>query len=182
MTDPGSAGRPGSGGHPPDRVGLPVVDPAHASLGKGLHLLRATMRIRRPVEEIFPFFAAAENLERITPPELRFRIVTPLPIDMREGALIDYRLRLSGVPFGWRTEITGWDPPRSFTDAQLRGPYHTWIHRHAFEPDGEETLMTDEVRYRLPLWPFGEVALPVVRRQLWRIFTHRAEVIGRLLG
>ena len=160
----------------------PVVDPRAARLGGGLHLLRAESRIERRIEDVFPFFAAAENLERITPPELRFRIATPSPVRVAEGALIDYRLRLNGIPFAWRTRITEWDPPRAFTDSQIRGPYHTWIHRHTFEADGESTKMVDEVRYRLPLWPLGEVALPIVSRQLRRIFTYRGEVIRELLG
>lgn len=159
------------------------VDPDVGGLGGGLHLLRAVTVIDRPREELFPFFAAAENLEQITPPELRFRIVTPGPVAMREGTLIDYRLRLNGIPFGWRTEITEWDPPYAFTDTQLRGPYHTWVHRHVFEKLGEgRTRMTDEVRYRLPLWPLGEVALPIVRRQVRAIFTHRNRVIRDLVG
>jgi len=159
-----------------------MLDPRAADLGGGLHLLRAELRIERPLEEVFPFFAAAENLERITPPELRFRIVTPLPVPIHRGALIDYRLRLNGVPFGWRTEITVWDPPHAFEDTQVRGPYHTWIHRHAFEADGDATRTVDEVRYRLPLWPLGELALPIVTRQLRRIFSYRAGVIRRVFG
>ena len=145
-------------------------------------------RIPRPRTEVFPFFAAAGNLERITPAELRFRIETPTPIEMRRGTLIDYRLGLWGTRFRWRTEITEWDPPRSFTDTQIRGPYHTWVHHHLFEEEAADeegdvaTIMTDEVRYRLPFWPLGEVALPVVARQLRRIFRHRAGVIRRLLG
>lgn len=169
------------------------VDPVADVLDAGTYLLRATARIERPLEEVFGFFAAAENLERITPPRLRFRITTPTPIAMRSGALIDYRLRLNGIPFRWRTEITDWNPPSdvegissaSFTDTQIRGPYHTWIHRHSFTavavaPDGrcEATEMIDEVRYRLPFWPLGVVALPIVRRELKAIFSHRMVVLG----
>lgn len=176
------------------------VDPTAESLGSGHFLLRATARIERPLPVVFDVFAAAENLEKITPPELRFRIVTPAPIDMGKGTLIDYRLRLNGIPFSWRTEITEWDPPQSsgepnrppaaaFTDTQLRGPYHTWIHRHLFTavdaPDGTPlgaTEMVDEVRYRLPLWPLGAVALPVVRHQLRGIFAYRARILGDLFA
>ncbi len=160
----------------------PRVDPRAAREPGGIHVLRAVTRIEAPREEVFPFFADAGNLERITPPELRFRIVTPGPVEMRKGTLIEYRLGLWGVGFGWRTEITAWEPPVTFTDSQLKGPYHTWIHRHDFAADGDATVMTDEVRYRLPLWPVGEVALPVVARQLGRIFRHRAAVIRDLLG
>ena len=158
------------------------VDPRAAREPDGIHLLRAVTRIKAPREEVFPFFADAGNLERITPPELHFRIVTPEPVEMQTGTLIEYRFGLWGLRFGWRTEITAWDPPATFTDSQLRGPYHTWIHRHDFEADGDATVMTDDVRYRLPLWPLGEVALPVVARQLRRIFSHRTRVIRELLG
>ena len=165
------------------------VDPRWRDEPGGIHVLRAVTRIEAPREEVFPFFADAGNLERITPPELRFRIVTPSPVEMVPGTLIDYRLSLWGVRFGWRTEITEWDPPHAFTDSQIDGPYRTWIHRHVFEEvdagsgaAAGATLMTDEVRYRLPLWPLGEVALPVVSRQLRRIFRHRARVIRDVLG
>ena len=166
----------------PDRRGPPTVDPSWANLARGIHVLRATAYIDRPIDDVFPFFAAAENLERITPPSLRFRVVTPGPIEMRAGTLIDYRLRLNGLPFGWRTEITEWDPPHSFVDTQLKGPYHTWVHRHTFEPEGAGTFMVDEVRYRLPLWPLGEIALPVVRRQVAGIFRYRAKVLSGHFG
>ena len=148
---------------------------------RGLHRFETVTDLPLSPEEVFPFFAAAENLEKITPPELRFSILTPLPIHMREGTLIDYRLRLQGIPFLWRTEISEWDPPRAFTDRQLRGPYHSWIHRHTFEATPTGTRMTDRVDYRLPFWPLGEVGLPFVRRRVERIFTYRGEVIRRLL-
>lgn len=158
-----------------------TVDPQAGTLPGGHRLLRAEAFIPLPRERVFPFFAAAENLERITPPELRFRVVTPLPVEMRAGALIDYRLRLDGIPFGWRTLISEWDPPFAFTDTQLRGPYHTWIHRHTFEEADGGTLMRDEVRWRVPLWPVGGIAIPLVRRKVARIFRYRQETIGRLL-
>jgi ligand-binding SRPBCC domain-containing protein len=157
------------------------VDPAAGSFPGGYRLLRAEAFIPLPRDRVFPFFAAAENLERITPPELRFRIVTPLPVEMRQGALIDYRLSLDGIPFGWRTLISEWDPPFAFTDTQLKGPYHTWIHRHTFEEVDGGTLMRDEVRWRVPFWPLGAVAMPVVRRKVARIFRHRQETLGALL-
>ena len=148
---------------------------------RGLHRFETKTELARPPEEVFPFFAAPENLQRITPPQLRFEILTPLPVEMCQGATIEYRLRLEGIPFRWRTEISEWDAPRSFTDRQLRGPYHTWIHRHTFEPTRIGTLMKDRVDYRLPFWPLGEWALPLVRRKVLRIFAYRAEVIREIL-
>lgn len=146
------------------------------------HILRSRTLLPRSVEESFDFFSDASNLERITPPELRFRIVPPVPQEIREGTLIDYRLSLFGLPFGWRTEITRWAPPFEFVDTQLSGPYAQWIHRHTFTPSDGGTIMEDEVRYRLPVPLAGEVAFPVVRLQLGRIFRYRGRRIRELIG
>jgi len=147
------------------------------------HELHATLELPLPIDEVFAFFAEAGNLERITPPELRFEILTPLPLEMRRGTLLEYRLGLFGVPFRWRTEIAAWDPPHGFIDVQLKGPYAIWEHTHVFAATETGTLIDDRVRYRLPLSPLGDVALPVVRRQLARIFAYRqAALRGALLG
>lgn len=162
------------------------------ALGDGVHELATWTRLKGPPADVFPFFADAGNLARITPPELGFRIVTPLPLHMGEGTEIEYRLRLFGVPFGWRTRIAEWDPPHGFADVQLEGPYALWHHTHIFEgvrsgpgPDGGAdhggTLMTDRVRFRLPLGRLGAPALPLVKLQLRRIFGYRGEAIRRLL-
>ncbi len=145
-----------------------------------IHTLRTVTVLPLPKKDLFPFFADAGNLQRITPPELGFRILTPLPIEMKEGALIDYRLRLWGVPFRWRTCITRWEPDECFVDEQIRGPYKLWHHTHRFRDVAAGTEMEDEVRYSLPLSPLGDVALPLVRRQLERIFSYRQEEISRI--
>lgn len=153
----------------------------HRRLSQGNHVLETETFLPLPREEVFPFFAAAENLERITPPELGFNILTPTPVEIHAGRLIDYRLRLFGVPFRWRTRISVWEPPFRFVDEQLAGPYHTWIHLHEFTETEGGTLMRDQVRYRLPFHPLGGVALPLVRGQVTRIFRYRAGAIRRLL-
>lgn len=142
-----------------------------------------TLVIERPRPEVFEFFSDAANLEQITPPELNFHILTPLPIEMRAGALIDYQLRLYGFPLKWRTEISRWEPPELFVDTQISGPYSQWIHTHSFtELDENRTQIDDEVRFRLPFEPFGLLALPFVRRQLDYIFDYRQKRVAELLG
>jgi ligand-binding SRPBCC domain-containing protein len=145
------------------------------------HVLKRELRIAAPLDRVFAFFAEAENLARITPPELGFQIVTPRPIEMGRGTLIDYTIGLWGIPMRWRTLISVWDPPRRFVDEQLRGPYRQWIHTHSFEADGEATIVRDEVRYVLPLGFLGQLVHPLIRRQLRRIFDYRTAVVERLL-
>ncbi|MGE5236048.1 MAG: SRPBCC family protein [Acidobacteriota bacterium] len=133
-----------------------------------------------PRERLFPFFADARNLERLTPPWVRFRVVTPDPIEMRVGTLIDYRLRLHGVPLRWRTRIAAWDPPRRFVDEQLRGPYRRWVHEHTFEEAPDGTMCRDRVEYAVPGGTLTHRL--VVRRDVERIFAYRQEVMTTLWG
>lgn len=142
-----------------------------------------TQLIPRPLAEVFPFFSDAGNLEAITPPSLHFHILTPRPIPMRAGTLIDYRIRICGVPMAWRTRIDSFEPPHRFSDSQIRGPYKLWLHTHTFEETPEGTRMTDRVEYQLRLGPIGWMANAIfVRRQLEYIFDFRRQAIDRLLG
>lgn len=132
---------------------------------------KSEIRLPLPPEMIFPFFADASNLQLLTPPRLNFKILTPSPIAMHEGALIDYQLRVRGIPLRWRTRINVWEPPLRFVDEQIRGPYRQWIHEHAFEPCDGGTLARDVVRYAVPFdflvhdW--------LVRPDIEKIFAYR---------
>ena len=127
-------------------------------------------------DEVFPYFADAMNLEAITPPWLSFSILTEPPIEMRVGTLIDYRLKLRGIPIHWRTEISAWDPPRSFVDRQVKGPYRRWIHTHTFEETDGGTRVIDEVDYSVPGWWIVDRLF--VRRDVRKIFEYRHQVMG----
>lgn len=142
------------------------------------HILERTQIINRPIEEVFEFFADAGNLEKITPPQLNFHIITKQPIDIKKGTLIEYQLKLRGIPINWKTEITDWNPPHSFVDTALKSPYKQWIHLHTFEEGKNgETIMKDRVRYRLPFEPLGDLAHWYVKIELKKIFDYRYKVV-----
>ncbi len=163
-----------------------TIGPVTTKRGRGWRL-EAEMRLPRPLEEVFDFFSRAENLERITPDVVRFRILTPLPIEMRRGAIINYALSVRGIPVRWRTEISVWEPPAAggstarFVDQQLRGPYRWWVHEHLFEADGVETIARDVVDYGVPGGPLAPlVNALVVQRDVRSIFEYRATTLREL--
>jgi ligand-binding SRPBCC domain-containing protein len=124
-----------------------------------------------PLGEVFAFFSEARNLERLTPPWLRFEVLSEGPLIMAAGALIDYRIRWRGIPLRWRTEIEAWEPPHRFVDRQIRGPYRLWRHEHIFSERGDATSIVDRVEYA----PFGGAITQrlVVARDVERIFAYR---------
>lgn len=132
------------------------------------------------LEETFAFFSDARNLERITPPWVGFQILSPTPIPMRVGALIDYRIRVHGVPLRWQTEIAEWDPPHRFVDVQVAGPYRRWHHTHTFEECSGGTRVVDAVEYRAPLAWLSHPLL--VSRDVERIFDYREVALHQALG
>lgn len=151
--------------------------------GARVHILEREQRLGLPLGQAFEFYAHARNLETITPPWMAFSVLTPEPIEMRAGTLIDYRLKVHGVPLRWRTRIEAWEPPQRFVDIQLRGPYALWEHTHTFEADGDEAVVIgDRVRYELPLGPLGEIAHTLfVKRDLDRVFEYREQVVAQRL-
>jgi ligand-binding SRPBCC domain-containing protein len=145
-----------------------------------VHVLQRDQVMPDPPDEVFPFFADARNLEAITPPLLRFTVATPEPIEMGVGTLIQYGLRLHGVPVRWLTSIQAWDPPHRFVDVQVRGPYALWHHTHTFSEHPGGTLMRDVVRYAIGFGPLGDLAHRLfVRRDVEAIFDFRHAELAR---
>ena len=186
--------------HPPNPREMP---PSHPSTStpvvagprpvRNPYILETQITLPRTLDEVFPFFADPGNLEAITPPWLNFQILTPRPIPMRPGAIIDYKIRLRGVPIRWRTVIAAYEPPRMFIDMQIKGPYWLWEHTHTFEPVHQEgrfigTRIGDRVRYLpidIPRWVPGLGGLVhrlMVRPDLERIFAYRQQRMRELLA
>jgi len=143
-------------------------------------IYRSEQWMPRTLDEVFPFFADARNLEELTPPWLRFDVVTPEPVPMAVGATIDYRLAWRGIPLRWTSEIAAWDPPHRFIDRQLRGPYRLWHHEHRFEECGNGTSVSDEVEYSV--WG-GAIANHLgVARDIEKIFSYRSARLREIFG
>lgn len=146
------------------------------------HVLVYETIIKKSRAEVFAFFSKAENLNVLTPPEIKFNIITPLPIVIEQGALIDYKIKVSGIPFGWRTKITSWKPPFNFVDEQIKGPYKIWRHEHVFEETEEGfTKMTDTIEFLSPGWILEPLINSLfVEKKVKRIFSYREEQLLRL--
>ena len=145
---------------------------------EGGYRLTAEMFVALPREEVFGFFADARELGRITPPWLDFKILTPMPVEMQQGTLLDYRIRLRGIPIRWRTEICVWEPSSRFVDQQLKGPYRRWYHEHTFESVDGGTLVKDNVHYMVP---FGDLVHRLfVKSDLVKIFQFRQDTLKEI--
>jgi len=139
--------------------------------------------INKPLEVVFEFFSKPENLEMITPASLSFNILTPTPIKMGKGSLIDYTIRLFGIPIHWRTLISDYEPPFRFVDQQIKGPYTFWHHTHTFQSVDGGVEIIDKVKYSLPMGWLGTLAHSIwVRKDLEKIFEHRKTVIQNYFG
>ena len=161
-----------------------VAPPPGPVTTRRVHILERSQRLELPAKQAFAFYADARNLGAITPPWLSFRVVTPAPIEMGAGTVIDYRLRLHGVPVRWRTRIEVWEPPSRFVDVQVSGPYALWEHTHSFVPRGDRAVeIRDRVRYALPFGALGALSRALfVRRDLKRIFDYRRDAVAERLG
>lgn len=151
-------------------------------MGKEMRTFKLTteQQIEKSQDEVFSYFSDAHNLAEITPPRLRFVVLTPRPIEMKVGTLIDYRLKLRGIPVRWQSEITAWEPPYFFVDEQRKGPYRCWIHKHTFVETDGGTLVGDEVEYAVP---GGKLINDlIVRPDIEQIFAYRAEKLKELLS
>jgi ligand-binding SRPBCC domain-containing protein len=142
--------------------------------------LESRIWLQRPLEVVFPLFANARNLEQLTPPWLRFEVLTAGEIPIAAGARIEYRLRLRGIPIRWESEITAWNPPHRFVDEQRRGPYRLWIHEHLFREHNGLTLAEDRVLYAVRGGALVNRLL--VAPDLARVFRYRREKLAALFG
>lgn len=146
------------------------------------YVFTQTETVAAPLERTFAFFQDAFNLEKITPPWVQFRVMTEPPIEMKPGTLIDYKIIVRGLPMKWRTEIVEWVPNVRFVDVQLKGPYKKWHHTHEFSADGDQTIITDTVRYALPLGPLGRIAHALfVEHDVRKIFAYRKTRTAELI-
>ena len=149
-----------------------------------LYTLKKEQIIPRNILDVFDFFSKPENLSVITPSKMGFKILTPSPIEMKEGALIDYTVKIIGLPIRWTTLITKYDPPNLFIDQQLKGPYSMWHHTHNFKKlNDNETLIEDIVVYSVPYSFIGGLIHSLyIKRDLEKIFSYRSKKIKEIFN
>ena len=148
-----------------------------------LYTLKRSQKLPFPIEKVFSFFDRPENLEKMTPSLLKFQMLTPPPVKMHVGTVIDYTLKVWSIPIRWTSLITEYNPPHSFIDLQLKGPYAYWHHEHKFEADGDQTIMHDEVTYALPFGFLGQLFHSLkVKSDLNKIFDFREKEILKHLS
>lgn len=148
------------------------------------HILETITIIDKPLNVVFDFFSKAENLNALTPPELSFKITTPLPIKMFAGTIIDYKIKLSGIPFSWKTKISTWNPPHQFIDEQIKGPYVRWHHTHSFKDLGDgRTEMTDRIEFLSPGWILEPIINALfIQKKVEQIFVYREQKLKEIFG
>ena len=146
-----------------------------------IYELSVSHRVNAPIEKVFDFFSKPENLSKITPKKMGFNVLTPLPITMERGALIDYTIKVMGFPLRWRTLITSYDPPNKFVDEQLKGPYSFWHHTHTFEPVNDGVIINDVIKYSIPLGFIGRIMHFLwIKNDLNKVFNFRKKVIDEI--
>jgi ligand-binding SRPBCC domain-containing protein len=150
-----------------------------APTGRG-YRLEASQWLPHPREGVFDFFSDAFQLEALTPPWMHFSVLTPAPIHMESGVLIDYRLRVHGIPLRWQSCISSWEAPVRFVDVQTRGPYRRWHHQHVFEVVDGGTLCRDIVDYAV--YGGSLINALFVRPDLFKIFAYRQSKLRDLFS
>lgn len=148
-----------------------------------IYELSVSHQVNAPLEKVFNFFSKPENLSKITPAKMGFNVLTPLPIKMERGALIDYTIKVVVLPLRWRTLITTYEPPNKFVDEQLKGPYSFWHHTHTFESVDNGVLIKDVIKYAIPMGIFGRILHYIwIKNDLKRVFDYRKEVIDKIFS
>jgi len=141
------------------------------------HEFKTTIKLPLGIEEVFSFFCNTANLKKITPPQFHLQPLTPQPIEITQGIIMNYKLRLYGFPLRWQLKIANWDPPYQFIDEQIRGPFRLWRHTHRFREENGATIIEDHLHYALRFWPMGEIASPLVRAQVKWLFRYRKQAV-----
>jgi len=147
----------------------------------GQYLFHTRLWLKEEQKKVFNFFKDENNLERITPSNLNFKILSKSTENIQKNTLIKYKLKVHGINFKWSTKIKDFDEPQSFTDIQLKGPYKKWEHTHSFSKLSHGTLIDDKVIVKLPFGIFGRIfAFVFVLKDIKRIFKYRAETISSI--